>query len=92
MSYLALKTDLVEDYLVRLDTMGMGESVEGRVPLLDVGVVSLAFALPQRTKVGPDTSRRRSSAARSRRSFRRTSPSGRSRASVLLSPTGPSDS
>lgn len=52
MSYLALKTDLVEDYLVRLDTMGMGESVEGRVPLLDVDLVRLAFALPQRTKVG----------------------------------------
>jgi asparagine synthase (glutamine-hydrolysing) len=54
MSYLALKTDLVEDYLVRLDTMGMRSSVEGRVPLLDVDLVELAFALPQDAKVGPD--------------------------------------
>ena len=53
MSYVALKTDLVEDYLVRLDTMGMRHSVEGRVPLLDVDLVELAFSLSQRAKVGP---------------------------------------
>jgi asparagine synthase (glutamine-hydrolysing) len=53
MSYVALKTDLVEDYLVRLDTMGMQHSVEGRVPLLDVELVELAFSLSQRAKVGP---------------------------------------
>jgi asparagine synthase (glutamine-hydrolysing) len=53
MSYLALKTDLVEDYLVRLDTMGMGKSIEGRVPLLDVDLAELAFRLPQRAKLGP---------------------------------------
>ena len=53
MSYLALKTDLVEDYLVRLDTMGMGESVEGRVPLLDVDLVQFGVSLTQRAKVGP---------------------------------------
>jgi len=52
MSYVALKTDLVEDYLVRLDTMGMGESIEGRVPLLDVDLVELAFRLSQAAKVG----------------------------------------
>jgi asparagine synthase (glutamine-hydrolysing) len=53
MSYVALKTDLVEDYLVRLDTMGMRHSVEGRVPLLDVDLVELAFSLSQKEKVGP---------------------------------------
>lgn len=52
MSYVSLKTDLVEDYLVRLDTMGMRHSVEGRVPLLDVDLVTLAFSLSQRVKVG----------------------------------------
>ena len=52
MSYLALKTDLVEDYLVRLDTMGMGESVEGRVPLLDADLVRFGLSLPQKTKIG----------------------------------------
>jgi len=51
MSYAALKTDLVEDYLVRLDTMGMGESVEGRVPLLDPLLARWAMAIPQREKV-----------------------------------------
>jgi asparagine synthase (glutamine-hydrolysing) len=53
MSYVALRTDLVEDYLVRLDTMGMRHSVEGRVPLLDVDLVELAFSLSQSAKVGP---------------------------------------
>ena len=48
MSYVALKTDLVEDYLVRLDTMGMRHSVEGRVPLLDVDLVELCIlAVPE---------------------------------------------
>jgi asparagine synthase (glutamine-hydrolysing) len=51
MSYAALKTDLVEDYLVRLDTMGMRESVEGRVPLLDPVLARWAMAVPQREKV-----------------------------------------
>jgi asparagine synthase (glutamine-hydrolysing) len=51
MSYAALKTDLVEDYLVRLDTMGMGESVEGRVPLLDPVLTRWSFGLTQREKV-----------------------------------------
>jgi asparagine synthase (glutamine-hydrolysing) len=51
MSYAALKTDLVEDYLVRLDTMGMRESVEGRVPLLDPILTRWSFGLTQREKV-----------------------------------------
>jgi asparagine synthase (glutamine-hydrolysing) len=52
MSYLALKTHLVEDYLVRLDTMGMGKSVEGRVPLLDVDLVRFGITLPQQATIG----------------------------------------
>src|SRR6266545_2404104 len=51
MSYAALKTDLVEDYLVRLDTMGMRESVEGRVPLLDPVLAHWSFGVSQRQKV-----------------------------------------
>jgi asparagine synthase (glutamine-hydrolysing) len=51
MSYAALKTDLVEDYLVRLDTMGMRESVEGRVPLLDPVLAHWSFGLSQRQKI-----------------------------------------
>jgi asparagine synthase (glutamine-hydrolysing) len=51
MSYAALKTDLVEDYLARLDKMGMGESVEGRVPLLDPALATFAFSLPRERKV-----------------------------------------
>jgi len=50
MSYVALKTKLVEDYLQRLDKMGMRHSVEGRVPLLDPSLASWALRLPQETK------------------------------------------
>jgi asparagine synthase (glutamine-hydrolysing) len=51
MSYLTLKNNLVEDYLARLDKMGMAESVEGRVPLLDPVLVEWAFRVPQSRKV-----------------------------------------
>jgi asparagine synthase (glutamine-hydrolysing) len=51
MSYVSLKTYLADDYLHRLDTMGMQHSVEGRVPLLDHRLVECAFALPQELKV-----------------------------------------
>lgn len=51
MSYVSLKTKLVEDYLQRLDKMGMRHSVEGRVPLLDARLARFAFELPQRVKV-----------------------------------------
>lgn len=51
MSYLTLKRHLVEDYLARLDKMGMAESVEGRVPLLDRRLVEWAFRVPQSRKV-----------------------------------------
>jgi asparagine synthase (glutamine-hydrolysing) len=51
MSYVALKNNLVEDYLARLDTMAMAHSVEGRVPLLDPMLVRWAFRVPQARKV-----------------------------------------
>jgi asparagine synthase (glutamine-hydrolysing) len=51
MSYAALKTSLVEDYLARLDKLAMRESVEGRVPLLDPALTSWAFRVPQSEKV-----------------------------------------
>ena len=51
MSYVALKTTLVEDFLQRLDKMGMRHSVEGRVPLLDAGLTRWALATPQQVKV-----------------------------------------
>jgi asparagine synthase (glutamine-hydrolysing) len=46
-SYLSLKNHLVEDYLARLDKMGMGQSVEGRVPLLDPELVRWSFSVSQ---------------------------------------------
>jgi asparagine synthase (glutamine-hydrolysing) len=39
---------LVEDFLARLDRMGMAASVEGRAPLLDARVVDLALRWPKR--------------------------------------------
>ena len=67
MSYASLRTNFVEDYLQRLDKMGMQHSVEGRVPLVDPRLVRLAFRLDQevlvpghrqkalfRSTVGPD--------------------------------------
>lgn len=51
MSYLSLKTHLVEDFLGRLDKMGMRESVEGRVPLLDPVLARWAIGVPQHSKV-----------------------------------------
>lgn len=51
MSYVSLKTKLVEDFLQRLDKMGMRHSVEGRVPLLDPEVARWALGTPQGVKV-----------------------------------------
>jgi asparagine synthase (glutamine-hydrolysing) len=51
MSYVGLKRTLVEDFLARLDKMGMGESVEGRVPLLDGALARWSFGVPQSVKI-----------------------------------------
>lgn len=51
MSYLSFKHHLVEDFLARLDNMGMAHSVEGRVPLLDPVLAKWAFGVPQTQKV-----------------------------------------
>ncbi|MDP9270176.1 MAG: asparagine synthase (glutamine-hydrolyzing) [Chloroflexota bacterium] len=50
MSYVSFNGHLVEDYLARLDKMGMVHSVEGRVPLLDPNLVSWSFGVPQSKK------------------------------------------
>jgi asparagine synthase (glutamine-hydrolysing) len=51
MSYVSLKTKLVEDFLQRLDKMGMRHSVEGRVPFLDPAITQWALATPQEMMV-----------------------------------------
>lgn len=51
MSYATLKTKLGEEFLQRLDKMGMTHSVEGRVPPLDPALSRWALAIPQRVKV-----------------------------------------
>jgi asparagine synthase (glutamine-hydrolysing) len=50
MSYVSLKSGLLEDYLMRLDKMGMAASIEGRVPLLDHEFVRLAMSIPGERK------------------------------------------
>ncbi len=50
MSYAALKGSLLEDFLMRLDKMGMAASIEGRVPLLDHEFVTLSLSIPSRFK------------------------------------------
>jgi asparagine synthase (glutamine-hydrolysing) len=51
MSYVTLRTKLVEDFLQRLDKMGMQHSIEGRVPLLDEALARWALRVPQEVKV-----------------------------------------
>src|SRR4051812_8667855 len=51
MSYVSLRTKFVEDFLQRLDKMGMQHSVEGRVPLVDPRLVHFAFRTDQRLLV-----------------------------------------
>jgi len=50
MSYVALKGNLQEDYLMRLDKMGMAASVEGRVPLLDHEFIRWSQSIPDNRK------------------------------------------
>jgi len=50
MTYLSLKSGLLEDYLMRLDKMGMAASVEGRAPLLDQEFLRLAMSIPGKRK------------------------------------------
>ena len=46
MSYAAMKGNLLEDYLMRLDKMGMAASIEGRVPLLDHEFIRWSQSIP----------------------------------------------
>jgi asparagine synthase (glutamine-hydrolysing) len=50
MSYVSLKSGLLEDYLMRLDKMGMAASIEGRVPLLDHEFVRRVMSIPGERK------------------------------------------
>jgi len=50
MSYAALKGNLLEDYLMRLDKMGMAASIEGRVPLLDHEFIRWSQSIPASEK------------------------------------------
>jgi asparagine synthase (glutamine-hydrolysing) len=49
--YLDLKSYLSDNCLVKIDRMAMACSLEGRVPLLDPGLVELAFRMPPELKV-----------------------------------------
>ena len=51
MSYLDLRTRLPESLLMRVDKMGMGVSLEGRVPFLDHKFVELAMSIPEAVKL-----------------------------------------
>ena len=51
MTYLELKNRLAELLLMRVDKMTMRNSVEARVPFLDVDLVEFALALPPEMKV-----------------------------------------
>ena len=51
MSYLDLNFRLPELLLMRVDKMGMGSSLEGRVPFLDHKFVELAMSIPEKLKV-----------------------------------------
>jgi asparagine synthase (glutamine-hydrolysing) len=51
MSYLDLNLRLPELLLMRVDKMGMGASLEGRVPFLDHKFVELSMSIPESIKV-----------------------------------------
>jgi asparagine synthetase B (glutamine-hydrolysing) len=50
MSYVTLKGNLLEDFLMRLDKMGMAASIEGRVPLLDHEFIRWSQSIPAERK------------------------------------------
>lgn len=58
LSYVDMKTVLVDDYLVKEDRMTMAHSLEGRFPFLDVDLAEYAFRLPDRLKIRGLTTKR----------------------------------
>jgi asparagine synthase (glutamine-hydrolysing) len=57
MTYVDLNLRLPELLLMRVDKMGMGASLEGRVPFLDHKFVELAMSIPQELKFKHHTSK-----------------------------------
>jgi asparagine synthase (glutamine-hydrolysing) len=57
MSYLDLNLRLPELLLMRLDKMGMGASLEARVPFLDHRFVELAMSVPEKAITGGNESK-----------------------------------
>jgi asparagine synthase (glutamine-hydrolysing) len=57
MTYLDLNLRLPELLLMRLDKMGMGASLETRVPFLDHKFVELAMSIPERVVTGGNESK-----------------------------------
>jgi len=49
--YLDIKTFLVDNNLTKVDRMSMANSLELRVPFLDISVVNAALALPERDRI-----------------------------------------
>jgi len=46
MTFASMKGNLLEDFLMRLDKMGMAASIEGRVPMLDHEFIALSLSIP----------------------------------------------
>jgi asparagine synthase (glutamine-hydrolysing) len=57
MTYVDLNFRLPELLLMRLDKMGMGASLEARVPFLDHKFVELAMSIPEKVITGSDESK-----------------------------------
>lgn len=49
----AIESWCIPRFLLHSDRMGLAHGVEGRVPLLDDGVIRAAFAIPPAQRVGP---------------------------------------
>lgn len=49
--YLNFKTYLPDDLLVKMDRMSMANSLEGRSPFLDTGLIEYAFTIPDHLKL-----------------------------------------